>query len=167
MKIIKVPYGLASRYDDLIELNIKLDKYPTLKKKIINHELGHTNDNYSMKDFKNDYQSEDPYFFESLKFCFKNPESWINFFPVMYSYYFKIWTWNFGIIFQWLFFGIIFVLFWYSILEKGFINICLAYLELIVILNIISLIYTHLYVNQFFFRIKSRYKNEHNDNCSN
>ena len=44
LKIVYRDYGIADRFPDgTIELNRNLDKYPELKRAIIQHEVKHTN----------------------------------------------------------------------------------------------------------------------------
>ena len=40
--VYKTDYGISSNYGDFIEINRKLDFYPNLKHKIMQHELRHT-----------------------------------------------------------------------------------------------------------------------------
>lgn len=107
-EIIDVDYGIASSYDDGIEINRKLTQYPKLRNQILAHELKHTKSWYDIKDFKNDFQSKEPYFLQSLVFALKNREAWINFFPLMYSYHFQEWTYNFSALIPFIYFGLIF-----------------------------------------------------------
>ena len=142
--IINVNYGLASSYNDGIEINHKL--VGDLRKKIIEHELRHSSGVYTKQDFKNDFQSKSSYFFESLKFSLRNAEAFINFFPIMYSYYYKIFTVNISALFPFLQFGAIFsVLFW-LLFRISIIKSFLTFTIFIVLANIFLLIYTHIYV---------------------
>ena len=56
LKIIYRNYGIADRFQDgTIELNENLDKYPRLKRAIIQHEIKHTiNTRLNKKDFLHD-----------------------------------------------------------------------------------------------------------------
>jgi len=144
--IIKVNYGIASRYYNAIEINEKLDKYPELKSKIIDHELRHNKGKYTKKDFINDFQSKQQTFTECMKFCMINKEALINYFPFMYSYHFKQWTFNISSIFPFINFGFIFVLFFHYILELTILSLTIGWIITILIINIICLIKTHSYV---------------------
>lgn len=142
--IILTNYGLGSSYNEFIEINKKLQT--PLKDKILEHELRHDSGKYSVKDWKNDFQSKKPHFFEALWFSLKNPEALINYFFVMYSYYGKFWTINLTSLFPFFYFGLIWTLFFKLMLK---INILLAFLGwacFYIITNILLLIYTHIYV---------------------
>lgn len=117
MKIIEVNYGIASRYDDVIEINKHLNdkEWVNLRTKVMKHELSHTNGKYSKKDFIVDFQSKDSYFFESIKFCLKHPFGFINFFMFMYSYHFQQITFNLTSLFPFFYFGLIFSIFWWVV----------------------------------------------------
>lgn len=114
MKVVEVNYGIASRYDDVIEINQHLNepRWKSLKQKVLTHELSHSNGKYSKKDFDVDFHSKDPYFFESIKFCLNHPFGFINFFMFMYSYHFKQITFNSTSLFPFIYFGLIFSIFW-------------------------------------------------------
>ena len=144
--IIDVDYGIASNYGDFIEMNRKLWKYPKLRKAILEHEERHTSGKYTKEDFKNDFQSKNSYFFDTLKFCMANKEGFINFFPFMYSYYSKEWTYNTSSVYPGIFFGIIFVLFFKITLHLPIFYLILLFLAFILIANGIFIIVTHLYV---------------------
>lgn len=143
-KIIKVNYGLASSYDDFIEINVKIKG--KLRKKMLDHEKRHENDGYSLKDFNNDFNSKNPYFFESILFSLRNPESIINFFPFMYSYYGKFWSFNLSSIYPFFYFGLIFILFFYLLFKISIFQLVIGYISIVFIINIILLLYTHIYV---------------------
>jgi hypothetical protein len=150
-KIIPVDYGISSVYSEIIEINRKLKG--SLRSKILKHELRHENGKYTYSDWKNDFNSKDSYFIESLKFSLKNPEALINFCPFMYSYFLKIMTFNLSSIFPIVYFGLIFCVFWSIV---GFIvklNPLIIFIEsmvfwvlIIALINIYLLIYTHIYV---------------------
>ena len=107
--MIQVNYGIASSYDNCIEIHHKLPA--DLKERILNHEKKHGKGAYNIQDFKNDFQSNNSYFFKSLKFAFFNLEALIGFFPFMYSYYLKTFTWNSSAVYPFFWFGLIFSLF--------------------------------------------------------
>ena len=150
-KIIDVDYGIASNYGDFIEINKKLRKYPILRDKIIEHEKRHSSGGYTKKDLKNDFQSKDSYFFESLKFCLTNKEGFINFFPLMYSYNMKDWTYNTSAIFPVLFFGMIFTLFFKFAVQLSYIYSIIGWIGFMILINGIFLLITHAYVKTTIF----------------
>lgn len=143
-KIIAVNYGVASRYDNLIEINRKL-KNP-LRARILKHELSHKNGKYTKEDYKVDFQSKDPYFWQSIWFCVKNPEGWINFMPIMWSYYQKTLTFNTTVIFPLVLYGLVFGVFASSLFGVSLWLSLLAYFNIICVLNVFLLVYTHFYV---------------------
>jgi len=140
-KTIECGYGLSSSYDEGIEINRKLTGQ--LRDKIYQHELKHRNNHYDRKDFKNDFQSKNSYFFESLKFAFKNPECLIGFMPFMWSYYFNIMTFNWSALIPFIYFGGIFILFWWLIFHINLLYASICYVLVIILLNIILLVITH------------------------
>jgi hypothetical protein len=142
-KIVKVDYGLASSYDEIIEINKKLKG--KLLKKILDHEKTHDNGSYSKKDFLIDFSSKDPYFFESVSFSLKNPEALVNFFPLMYSYYLGIWSLNLTSLFPFLQFGVLFSLF-FLIFNINFLSSFFMWSILVGWFNVILIAYTHIYV---------------------
>jgi hypothetical protein len=144
IEVIEVNYGIASRYDGLIELNKKI-KDP-LKSKILKHEFSHTEGKYTIEDYKVDFQSKDSFFYDALKFALKNPEALINYMPLMYSYYFRVFTYNVTGMIAFLSYGIvatilISLLFGVKIYLTG-----LFVINFIVLLNLSLLLYTHIYV---------------------
>ena len=149
--IILVNYGLASSYDRFIEINHKLysDANKILKDKIIKHERSHRNGAYSKKDIITDFQSKDSYFFKSLKFCLTSPEAWIGFFPLMYSYYGKDWSWNNSSAIPFAYFGLIFSIFFTVLFHVNFFKALLGYTVIFTLLNIILLLITHLEVRKW------------------
>ena len=144
--IFEVDYGLASSYDEGIEVNRKLTG--KLRDSIIKHEKRHGVGRYNKKDFINDFQSKNSNFLQSLKFSLMNPECLIGFFPIMYSYHFKIFTWNSSAVYPFIYFGIIWSTFWYFVAKISFFQTLIAYTILIILINIILLITTHLYVKK-------------------
>jgi hypothetical protein len=148
MPIIKeVSYGLGSSYEDgTIEINKKLTG--ELRKKIIAHERRHLNGAYNKDDFKNDFMSKDPYFWESMKFSVKNPEALVCFFPLMYVYDKKAWSYNLTSIWPFVYFGAIFSAFFWFLFKIPFFSSLVCWILLIVVLNLGLLAYTHIYVNR-------------------
>jgi len=151
-KIIQVPYGLSSNYGDFIEINYKL--LNPLREKILKHEMRHSQGNYCKEDFKNDFNSKKPYFFDSLMFAFKNPEALINFFPLMYSYYAKKLSYNLTSIFPFFYYGILFSVLCTVIFKVNIFNVFIAYTLFIIFCNIFLLILTNIIVKKSCFQYK-------------
>jgi hypothetical protein len=146
-KIVNVNYGIASSYSDgTIEINKKIKG--KLRKKILEHERRHSLGVYDKDDFRNDFHSKNSHFFESLKFGIKNPEALINYFVVMYSYYFDKWTYNPTGVYPFLYFGIIFSLFFFLLFKVNFLLAFLGWICIFLVVNIILLIYTHYYTTK-------------------
>lgn len=149
VEFVGVDYGLASRYGNVVEINKKLDNFPKLKQKIIDHELGHTkNKSYGIKDFKNDFMSKDSTFWQQIKFCLDNKESFINYMPFMYSYYFKEWTFSLTSLFPLISYGILFIAFFALLTPLPFLHLIFGWLGVIFGLNLISLAVTHNYIRK-------------------
>jgi|LSQX01.3.fsa_nt_gb hypothetical protein len=146
--IIKVDYGIASHYGDLIEINRKLDYYPELKQSIIHHEQRHTPGRYSIKDFLNDFNAQNSNFREALKFCLINKEAIINYFPLMYSYHLKEWSYNSSSLPPMFALGAMFVLFFRFTLKLPVAHLIFGWISVIGFFNLILLIYTHRYVKR-------------------
>lgn len=86
MKIVEVDHSLANRFDGYIEINKNLRKYPKLLKPILTHELEHTDDAFTWKDFKLDFFSDSKVNqWDLIKFMFKYPRSFKQLLPVLYS----------------------------------------------------------------------------------
>ena len=146
-QVIEVDYGLSSAYSDgTIEINRKI--VGPLREKILKHELSHTSGAYNLKDFKTDFQSKAPYFFESLKFCWLNPEGFINFMPFLYSYYLNAWTFNWTSLYPFLIWGIFFSLVCKLLFHVSFFYALIGWINFLVVINVALLIYTHRYVTQ-------------------
>lgn len=147
-EIIEVDYGLASVYSDgIIEINRKIQG--PLRDKMIRHEQAHSQTNgYTVQDYKTDFQSKAPYLLESLLFCFYNPEGFINFMPLLYSYYRKQWTFNWTAIFPFVIWGAMFVGLAWLLFRPNPLYLALAWINLIILLNIALLLYTHIHVRK-------------------
>jgi len=79
-------WGLANRFDDSIELNENLKKYPKLHAQLLKHELEHTNEKFTMKDLKHDLSSGEEVNQGSLMmFMLKHPKSLTQVLPFYYS----------------------------------------------------------------------------------
>lgn len=76
MKIKYVNYGIANRFADHIEINQGIKKYKNLHKFIINHELGHTDKGFNLKEFAYEFKlPSGKASTEMLSFIIKNPEA--------------------------------------------------------------------------------------------
>lgn len=152
-KIIEVNYGIASNYGDFIEIHHKL--YGTLKEKILAHEHKHKitsrNNAYTKEDFKNDFNAEQGYFLETLKFSIMNPEAFVNFMPLMKSYYAGRWTWNSAALVPFGYFGIIFTVIttlFFSLMFKAdnvktFLIAGIGYCIMFALCNLLAILITH------------------------
>jgi len=156
--IIKTDYGIASNYGDFIEINRKLDRYPHLKEKIIAHENRHTSGKYTINDFKNDFQSEQSTFFETVRFCLKNKEGIINYLPFMYSYHLKEWTYNSSSFPPLIVMGIIFIIFWHFTVGLPYLHLIVGWLAAVLTLNAIFAFVTHTYVKTTQFTRENKHK---------
>jgi hypothetical protein len=144
IKVINVDYGLASFYENFIEINRKLEN--PLRAKILAHELRHTEGRYSLKDFKNDFAAKNSHFREAFLFCLKNPEALIGYFLIMLSYHLKKFTYNLSAVVPLVYFGVIWLFFWKLLFGIGLFKAFMGYLVVYSAINLILLIYTHFYV---------------------
>lgn len=86
MEIIEVNHSIANRFNNHIEINKNLKHYPELFEPILQHELAHTNKDWSLHDFKLDFFSNSKVNHWSLtKFMFKHPASLLQLSPILYS----------------------------------------------------------------------------------
>lgn len=84
MEIIEIDHSIANRYEDHIEINKDLKKYPKLYRSILNHELKHQNGGFSMHDLKLDmYERVNNW--EMAMFIFHHPKSLFQFVPFYYT----------------------------------------------------------------------------------
>ena len=82
-KIVYVPYGLANRYDNIIEVNENLKLYPELHDSILNHELSHTDKKgFTKEDFILDLGPSNVDYYKLLKFMLVYPKSFWQFAPI-------------------------------------------------------------------------------------
>ena len=81
-KIIYVDYAVANSFNDRIEINKDLLKYPKLYNKILRHEQSHTNKIFSFTDLLIDFHNDIPSF-QLLKFMVSRPKTWLQFFPII------------------------------------------------------------------------------------
>ncbi len=86
MEIKYVSHSIANRFPNHIEVNKHLRCYPKLLDPIIKHEEEHTNETFTMHDFKLDFLSNSKVNHLSLmKFMFKHPLSFLQLSPILYS----------------------------------------------------------------------------------
>jgi len=104
MRIVKTNTGIASRVEDTIYMNKMLDRYPKLKRAILEHENNHT-DGFTMKDVLLDIRMDELKGLKSeyYKFILQNPSSWIEFLPI--KKYGDVVLFNLPVFLIWLFFG--------------------------------------------------------------
>ncbi len=86
MEIKYVNHSIANRFNNLIEINENLKKYPELLKPILEHELSHTDKPWSVKDFKLDFiEPSKVNQWKLMKFMFKYPMAFLQWSPLLYS----------------------------------------------------------------------------------
>jgi len=86
VKIVYTKWSLANRFDDSIELNENLRKYPELQAQLLNHELKHTDKKFTIYDLKHDLSSnQDIDHRKLLFFMLKHPKSLSQFLPLYWS----------------------------------------------------------------------------------
>lgn len=86
LKIIEVDSGIANNFGTHIEINKNLKKYPELYKKVLGHELDHTDKLFSYQDIKLDLISSSDINNMDLLFFIKNhPKAITQFMPLWYS----------------------------------------------------------------------------------
>ena len=85
LPIVFVNHGIANRFKNRIEINEGLKKYPKLLKIIIDHELSHTNSNFSFKDLFLDLGIPTTERLSLFKFIFSHPRSLTQIFPFYIS----------------------------------------------------------------------------------
>ena len=86
VKIVYTKWGLANRFDDCIELNENLKKYPKLQAQLLDHEVRHTDKSMSVFDLKHDLSSQQEIDSKALMFfMLKHPKSLTQILPFYYS----------------------------------------------------------------------------------
>ncbi|MHA1201362.1 MAG: hypothetical protein ACTSQ4_02420 [Candidatus Heimdallarchaeaceae archaeon] len=81
LPIVYVKSGIANTFDDRIEINENLPKYPKLMKSILGHELQHTDKFWSWQDFKLDFFSKGVDPFTLIGFMKNHPKATFQFLP--------------------------------------------------------------------------------------
>lgn len=83
MKVIYVPWAIANRFDEHIELNENLPKYPELHDAILEHELSHTdNPKFNKEDFLLDLGPTKVNYWKLFKFMCLYPKTFLQFAPI-------------------------------------------------------------------------------------
>lgn len=85
LPIVFVNHGIANRFLNRIEINEGLKKYPRLLKIIIDHELSHTNRNFTFKDLFLDIGIPTKERISLVKFIVTNPRSLTQIMPLYIS----------------------------------------------------------------------------------
>ncbi len=86
MPIVYTKWNLANRFNDCIELNENLKKYPKLHAAILHHEIEHTNKPFSVRDVKNDLAPlKKINQMDVVRFMLKNPKSFTQLLPFYYT----------------------------------------------------------------------------------
>jgi len=84
MEITYVNHSIGNRFNDLIEINENLLKYPNLHDAVLSHELSHSDNAFSFKDLKIDL-NKSVNSWDMLKFMIKYPKSFYQLLPIYYS----------------------------------------------------------------------------------
>ena len=94
--------GVANRFDfedyELIEINWRLTKYPSLYRQVLKHELEHEEGEFRIKDLKHDMTSRTPNLY---RFMYENPSSLTQLLPFYYSKRHKSWIHDWTTITSW------------------------------------------------------------------
>jgi len=81
-----VEKGVANRFEgeteEVIEVNWRLMMYPELYRRVLDHELGHEDGKFSVKDFKHDMFSKTPGLFS---FMSKHISAWYQVIPIYWD----------------------------------------------------------------------------------
>lgn len=88
LKIVHRNYGIADAFPDgVIELNKHLEKYPVLKRSLIQHELKHSrNEKMNRHDWLHDLTTIDQISqWQMMKFMLRHPLSFLQFAPIYYT----------------------------------------------------------------------------------
>lgn len=85
-KIRYVDWGLANNFGDYIELHKDLKDYPDLYEPLLEHELSHTKEYFSVGDLKLDLLPTPKLnLFKLAKFMIVRPKTWIQLLPFYYK----------------------------------------------------------------------------------
>jgi hypothetical protein len=82
-RVVYVPYGVANRFQDCIEIHKDLKKYPNLLKPILKHEFSHTDvPGLTWEDFKIDFFGKISLNRWTLyRFMLSRPSTWVQLLP--------------------------------------------------------------------------------------
>lgn len=109
LPIIEVDHGIANRFENHIEINKHLMKYPHLLKPILEHEFSHTNKKVSIEDFKLDFLMTPALHYKELfKFMIKHPRSLTQLLPFYWSKENGL-VYDFNLMVMYLMFGGVFI----------------------------------------------------------
>lgn len=113
MKLIYINKGIGNRVGDTIYLNSKLKQFPKLHNAILLHEKKHTG-RFTLQDLSLDINNKELIGLkgEYYQFIINNPNTWLNFLPIMKIK--NIWTYDLNLICIWLFIILLGVL-WFLI----------------------------------------------------
>lgn len=81
-KIIHVDYGVANNFGSHIEINKDLLKDKKLYDYVLKHEFGHHQEDYDIKDLKNDFKIRPKMILKLMWFVLIRPKTWIEFSPI-------------------------------------------------------------------------------------
>lgn len=104
LKIVYRSFGIADKFpDNTIELNKHLDKYPQLKKSLIEHEIRHTNNmKFNRKDLEHDLATRHQLdTWKLMKFILRHPFSLVQFVPIYYHRKRKGWIVDNNLLIGW------------------------------------------------------------------
>ncbi len=102
-----VEKGVANRFDfpdeEIIEMNWRLTMYPDLYKRVLDHELGHQDGRFNLKDLAHDMKSRTPGLFTFMR---KHISAWYQIIPIYWDRKRRqvVYDWS-AIVSWWLLFG--------------------------------------------------------------
>lgn len=87
VEIVYTKWNLANRFDDCIELNEALKKYPKLHRAVLDHELQHKKGNTFKQDLLHDLSPLNKLSQKDLiVFMIKHPKTLSQFLPIYYNH---------------------------------------------------------------------------------
>lgn len=84
IQIKECEWGVANHFGDFIEIHKDLTKFPKLRHQILKHELGHTDQAFTIHDLKHDLKT-DVDKKALFHFMIRRPKTWIQFLPFYYQ----------------------------------------------------------------------------------
>jgi len=98
VEIKYVEWGLANRFNDVIEVNVHLKGYPELLKPILEHELSHTEkQGFNKEDFLLDLSPSRTNYWKLFKFMVIYPKTFLQFAPCYFQKKEDKWTFIYDI----------------------------------------------------------------------